>query len=100
MNPRCPTCDIELDCSSDRWMCPLCGQTPTPEQYVKVQLPTAIAHDLLAIRDTMTAVSELIVAIAADEPEMAVRLKLGQVYRAARDLAECADDAAHGTDEK
>lgn len=93
MNPRCPECDIELDCSSDRWVCPLCRQTPRPEQYIKVTIPPHIKTNPLALRDLATAAANLIADLVADDVSLAPRL--GEAYRMAQDIAERADELAH-----
>lgn len=93
MQPRCPECDIELDCSSDKWVCPLCHQTPRPEQYLKVAIPPAIVNDPLKLRDLMTGAATLMEEIVAAEPGLAE--PLAKAYRMAQDIAERADQDGH-----
>ncbi len=93
MNPRCPECDIELDCSDDKWVCPLCHQTPKSEQYVQSSIPAFIRQDPLALRDLATAAAALIQELVAVEPALAATLE--RAYHKALDIAERADQDGH-----
>lgn len=83
MQPRCPECDIELDCTTDRWVCPLCHETPKPGQYVwsPVHMP-----DTTRLRDVATEVASLLIDIVSEKPEL--RDSLLPAYNLAIDIAE------------
>jgi hypothetical protein len=89
-NPRCPECDIELDISSDVWVCPLCDQKPG---FPTVTLGAAkVSGASLRLRDIATEAATLIEAIVQDEPLLGKYL--GDAYRLALDIAERADQDA------
>lgn len=85
MNPRCPECDIELDCSSDRYVCPLCGETPRPGQYLQVPSPV-YQYDSTPLRDVATEAAQLLIEIVQDDPGLKDRLL--KPYTMMIDLAE------------
>lgn len=82
-DPRCPECDIELDCTSDKWVCPICHETPKPGQYV---WSPAYVHDSKPLRDVATEVAAMLIEIVTDEPEL--RDQLLPAYNLAIDIAE------------
>lgn len=83
--PRCPECDIELDCTTDRWRCPQCGETPRPEQYVHSPAPDYV-YDAKSMRDTATEVANLLIEIVQEKPEL--RAMLIEAYQLAKEIAE------------
>lgn len=89
--PRCPECDIELDCTSEKWCCPLCGETPKPGQYV---WSPAHVPDTTQLRDVATEAAAMLIEIVSDKPEL--RDMLLPAYNLAIDIAERADMKGQG----
>lgn len=89
MNPRCPECDVELDCSSDTWVCPLCRKTPRPEQYTPAVIKALVGNDPLVLRNMATGLVQLIQELVTTDPTLAAPLM--QAYHMAQEIAERAD---------
>ena len=82
-SPRCPECDIELNCASDKWVCPLCHQTPRPEQYVWSPVQTL---DTKPFREIALEAAGLLIETVEDEP--ALTNELSWVYHKLLEIAE------------
>ena len=83
--PRCPDCDIEMDCEGERHTCPLCGGHGVVS-YAHSPARVWVSGNDEELRELMLEAMALIIKAVEERPEHAQQLQ--EVYRVGQELLE------------